>query len=413
MDTPRFLHPFARPAAGPEAFISIVRGEGATVWDDLGTPYVDALASLWYCQVGHGRPSIAEAMVAQLRTLEVFHTFDRFTNPRADELCERLAASAPMDRVRVFLTSGGSESVDTALKLARLAHVAAGEPQRTLIVSRTPSYHGVTYGGMSATGLPLNQSGFGPLVPDVVSVPWDDLGALDHLLAERGDELAAIIAEPVVGVGGILPPPDGYLDGLRQRADRHGGFLIFDEVICGFGRLGTTWAAQRYGVHPDLITFAKGVTSGYAPLGGVLVGDAVVRRLEADPTLVLRHGYTYSGHPTGCAAALANLDLMEADDLGARVPAIGARLSAGLRTLVDGVTITEVRGEGAVWGVELGSDLSPVDVREELLARGVIARPIGTNVVGFCPPFVITDAQIDQIVGALGDAVAQRFSSGT
>jgi adenosylmethionine-8-amino-7-oxononanoate aminotransferase len=266
---------------------------------------------------------------------------------------------------------------------------------------------------MSATGLAPNQAGFGPLVPDFVTVPWDDLGALDRLLAERGDELAAIIAEPVIGVGGILTPPDGYLDGLRARADRAGGFLIFDEVICGFGRLGTTWAAQRYGVHPDMVTFAKGVTSGYAPLGGVLVGDAVARRLESDPTLVLRHGYTYSGHPTGCAAALANLDLMEADDLLARAPAIGARLSSGLRTLVDGVTITEVRGDGAVWGVQLGAGLTPVDVREELLARGVIARPIGADVVGFCPPLVITDDQIDQIVAALGEAVVQRFSSGT
>jgi putrescine aminotransferase len=305
----------------------------------------------------------------------------------------------------VFLTSGGSESVDTALKLARLAHSVAGEPQRTLIVSRTPSYHGVTYGGMSATGLPMNQSGFGPLVPDVVSVPWDDLDALDRLLVDRGDQLAAIIAEPVIGVGGILTPPDGYLQGLRERADRWGGFLILDEVITGFGRLGTTWGAQRYGVEPDLVTFAKGVTSGYAPLGGVLVGRAVSDRLEADASLVLRHGYTYSGHPTGCAAALANLDLMEADDLVARAPSIGARLSAGLRALIDGTTVVAVRGEGAVWGVELGAGRALLDAREELLARGVIARPIGTSVLGFCPPLVITDAQIDQVVEAVAEAV--------
>jgi putrescine aminotransferase len=406
MDTPRFLHPFARPAAGPEAFISIVRGEGAMVWDDLGTPYVDALASLWYCQVGHGRASIVDAMVAQAGTLEVFHTFDRFTNPRADELCERLAAMAPMDPARVFLTSGGSESVDTALKLSRLAHVVAGEPQRTLIVSRTPSYHGVNYGGVSVTGLPANQVGFGPLLPDVVQVPWDDLDVLDRVLSDQGDQLAAIIAEPVIGVGGVLPPPDGYLQGLRDRADRHGGFLILDEVITGFGRLGTTWAAEHYGVQPDLVTFAKGVSSGYAPVGGVLVGRAVSDRLESDPTLVLRHGYTYSGHPTGCAAALANLDLIETERLASRAPLIGARLAAGLRPLVNGTTVVDVRGAGAMWCVELGADRSAVDAREELLARGVIARPMGTTMLGFCPPLVITDAQIDQIIDAVGEAVA-------
>ncbi|MHB8467764.1 MAG: aminotransferase family protein [Acidimicrobiales bacterium] len=406
MPPPRFLHPFARPSAGPEAFISIVRGDGAVVWDDLGTPYIDALASLWYCQVGHGRHSIAEAIAAQLRTLEVFHTFDRFTNPRADELCERLAATAPMGDARVFLTSGGSESVDTALKLARLAHSVAGEPERTLIVSRTPSYHGVNYGGVSATGLAANRVGFGPLVPDVVSVPWDDLQALDSVLSDRGDQLAAIIAEPIIGVGGVLPPPEGYLAGLRERADRWGGFLILDEVISGFGRLGTTWGAQRYGVQPDLVTFAKGVTSGYAPIGGVLVGPAVGRRLESDPTLVLRHGYTYSGHPTGCAAALANLDLMESERLSDRAPLIGARLSSGLGALIDGRTIVDVRGDGGMWGVELGAGRDAMEVREELLSRGVIARPIGTSVIGFCPPLVITDAQIDQIVEAVGESVA-------
>ena len=401
MDTPRFLHPFARPAAGPEAFISIVRGEGAVVWDDLGTPYIDGLASLWYCQVGHGRPEIAEAVAAQMRELEAFQTFDRFTNPRADELCQRLASEAPMDGARVFLTTGGSEAVDTSLKLARLAHAAAGEPHRTLIISRAPSYHGVNYGGMSATGIPLNQAGFGPLVPDVVSVPWDDLDKLDQLLSERGDELAAIISEPVIGAGGVYPPPDGYLPALRERADRWGGFLILDEVITGFGRLGTMWGAQHYGVRPDMVTFAKGVTSGYAPVGGVLVGPAVTSRLEADASLVLRHGYTYSGHPMCCAAALANLDIISSSGLVARAPAIGARLAAGLRTFL-GDGLVDVRGAGAMWAMELRAGLVAGDVREELLAHGVICRPIGSSVIAFCPPLVITDAQIDEIIGAVG-----------
>jgi len=402
---PNQLHPFARPAAGPEAFITIVRGEGAVLWDDLGNRYVDALASLWYCHAGHGRAAIAEAMGAQANVLAGFHCFDRFTNARAEQLCDRLAGMAPMPEARVFLTSGGSEAVETSIKLARLAHFVAGHPERTLVISRTPSYHGVTYGGMSATGLPLNHAGFGPLVPNVVQVPKDDLEALDAVLAERGHELAAIISEPVIGAGGVYPPEPGYLQALRERCDRYGGFLILDEVICGFGRLGEWWGAQHFGVRPDLVTFAKGVSSGYAPVGGVLVGPAVRAPIEADATLVLRHGHTYSGHPTACAAALANLDILEEEDLPGRAGVVGRRLSQGLRDLVDGDACVDVRGEGAVWAIELGPDRVVNDVREEVLAGGVIARPIGTSILAFCPPLVATEADIDQIVEATAAAV--------
>ena len=404
--TPNFLHPFARPAAASESFIPIVRGEGAVVWDELGNRYVDALASLWYCHAGHGRSSIAEAIAAQARTLAGFHCFDRFTNPPAEALCEQLAELAPMPDARVFLTSGGSESVESAVKLARLAHFAGGSPERTLVISRAPSYHGVTYASLALTGLPLNQAGYGAMLPDVVQVPKDDLDAIDEVLAERGDALAAIIAEPIVGAGGVYPPVPGYLQGLRDRCDRHGAFLILDEVICGFGRLGDWWGAQHFGVHPDLVTFAKGVTSGYVPLGGVLVGPRVYQPLEADATLVLRHGHTYSGHPTACAAAVANLAILKSEDLRGRAPVIGARLSAGLRGLVDGDLVLDVRGDGAVWAVELGEGVAANDVREELLSRGVIARPIGTSTVAYCPPLVIGDDDIDHCVDATGEAVA-------
>jgi adenosylmethionine-8-amino-7-oxononanoate aminotransferase len=402
---PAFLHSYARPAAGPEAFIKIVRGEGATVWDDLGNRYVDALASLWYCEVGHGRERIVDAVTAQMHELAGFHTFDRFTNPPAEALTERLAAMAPMKDARVFLTNGGSESVDTAIKLARLAHFVSGRPERTLIVSRKPSYHGVSYGALSATGLPANQQGFGPLVGDVVQVAHDSLDELAKVLRDRGPELAAIIAEPVVGAGGVHPPVDGYLEGLRTLADEHGGFLILDEVICGFGRLGKWWGAQRYNVRPDLVTFAKGVTSGYQPLGGVLVGPAVRGPLEADPTLILRHGHTYSGHPAACAAAMPNLDIIEEEGLLARAERVGKRLSTGLRSLVDGDAIVDVRGVGAVWAAVFADGVPALEVREELLTRGVIARPIGTDVMAFCPPLVIDDADIDQCVQALGESV--------
>ena len=406
MTVPAFLHPFARPAAGPEAFVTIVGGAGAEVWDDLGNRYIDALGSLWYCNVGHGRRAIVEAVTAQMTRLAAFHTFDRFTNEPAEELTSLLAGLAPMPGARVFLTSSGSEAVESAIKLSRLSHVSAGRPERTLIISRVPSYHGVTYGSMAATGMPLNQAGFGTMLSDVLQVPKDDLERLDEVLADRGDEVAAIIAEPVIGAAGVYPPADGYLAGLRERCDRYGAHLILDEVICGFGRLGSWWGAQHFGVEPDLVTFAKGVTSGYLPLGGVLVGRKVALPMETDPTLVLRHGHTYSGHPTACAAALANLAILRGEALPDRASLIGARLGAGLADLVDGERVVEVRGCEGVWALGFGDAPSAIDVREELLVRGVIARPIGTTALAFCPPLVISDDQIDQCVAATAEAIA-------
>jgi len=405
MTVPSFLHSYARPAAGAEAFIAIVSGQGAEVVDDAGNRYVDALASLWYCAVGHGRDEIVDAVTIQMRKLEAFHTFDRFTNEPAEAVADTLRRLAPMPEARVFFTCSGSEAVDSALKLARLAHHAAGEPARTLVISRRPSYHGVTFGGMTATGLPANQEGFGPLVGDMVQVPYDDLESLDAVLAENPGRLAAIIAEPVVGAGGVYPPTDGYLAALRERCDRHGGLLVADEVICGFGRLGQWWGMQHYRVVPDLVTFAKGVTSGYQPLGGVLVGPEVRRRLEADTALVLRHGHTYSAHPTACAAAVANLAILERERLWERAEPIGQRLAQGLRGVVDGDAALGVRGQGGVWAIALGQGVGAVDVREELLLRGVIARPIGADTVAFCPPLVISDHQIDQCVEATAEAV--------
>ena len=303
-----FLHPFARPGAVPGDFIDIVRGEGAAIFDANGKRYVDGMASLWYCQVGHGRREIADAVHAQMLKIAAYNTFDVFTNDPSESLAAELADLAPMPDARVFLTSGGSESVDTAMKLARIAQHQAGHPERTVIISRVQSYHGVNYGGLAATGLPLNQAGFGTMLGDVVQVPQHDLDAVGAAFAQHGGRVAAIISEPVQGAGGVHPPKEGYLQGLRALADQHGAFLIFDEVICGFGRLGTWWGAQHFGVTPDLIVFAKGVTSGYAPLGGVLIGRGVREPLEADAGFLLRHGYTYSGHPSACAAGIANLE---------------------------------------------------------------------------------------------------------
>jgi putrescine---pyruvate transaminase len=401
--TTAFLHPFTRPSA--DDFLTIVRGEGALVYDAAGRDYVDGMASLWYVNAGHGRREIVDAVAEQLGRLAAYHTFERFTNEPAEQIAARIAATAPFERARVFLTSSGSEAVDSAVKIARLTHALAGEPERSIVVSRAPSYHGVTYAGMTLTGLPANQQHFGPLVPDVVQVPHDDPEAVAVVCEANPGRVAAVVAEPVVGAGGVLPPPDGYWPRLREVCDAHGALLVADEVITGFGRLGTWWGVERFGAVPDLMTFAKGVTSGYQPLGGVVLSRRVLDVLESDPTTVLRHGHTYSGHPACAAAGVANLEVTEREGLLARAEPIGARLSGGLERLRADGRVTEVRGIGAVWAVTLPDRIAAGDVREAMLADGVIARPIGTSTIAWCPPLVITDAQIDRCVDTLGAAV--------
>ena len=398
-----FLHPFARPAA--DEFVTIVRGDGALVYDDAGNDYVDGMGSLWYANVGHGRAEIADAAATQMRTLAAYHCFDPFTNEPSERLAARLRTLAPMDDARVFLTGSGSESVDTAIKLARVAHAQAGHPERQLIVSRQRGYHGVTYGGLSAQGLPLNQAGFGELLPGFVNLPADDSEAFATFLVEHGPRVAAVITEPVQGAGGVWPPPEGYHVELRRLCDRAGCYLIMDEVICGFGRLGRWFGTEHYGVRPDLITFAKGVTSGYVPLGGVLLDRTVHQALATDPAFLLRHGFTYSGHPTAAAAAMANLDIIEREGLLARAVTMGARLEAGLRSLAADGTVATVRGEVAVWAVGLPDGVDATLVRNRMLAAGVICRAIPPSSLTFCPPLVTTDGQIDRIVDALATAV--------
>ena len=402
MTVPAFLHPFARPSA--EDFITIVEGKGARVTDDQGREYVDAMASLWYCNVGHGRAEIADAVAIQMKRLAGYHTFEKFSNEPADRAAALIADLAPIADSRVFFTSSGSEAVDSALKIARLAQAASGAPQRRLVISRAPSYHGVTYGGLSATGLPANQEHFGAMLPDVIQTPKDDLDAVEAVFTQRGDEVAAVITEPVIGAGGVYPPADGYLEGLRRLCDEHGALLIFDEVICGFGRLGSWWGSQHYGVRPDLTTFAKAVTSGYLPLGGVIVAPSVRAMLEADPSMVLRHGHTYSGHPSACAAALVALDITRREGLLDRVEKIGDRLAGGFRSLRDDGKVADVRGDGAVWAVGL-DDVDAAAVRDAMLPLGVIARPIGNATISFCPPLVIVDEDLDRCVEALDTAL--------
>lgn len=400
------LHPFARPAAPDSSYSRMVRGEGAVVWDAQGRRYVDGLASLWYCNVGHGRAEIADAVAAQLRRLETYHCFERFGNEPATELAARLVALAPVPNSRVFFTSGGSEAVDTAIKLSRIAHAQAGHAERTIVISRSPSYHGVTYGAMALTGLPLNRKDFGTDLPDVVRVDKDDLAAVAAVFEQHPGHVAAVFAEPVVGAGGVWPPAEGYLQGLRALCDQHGAHLVLDEVICGFGRLGTMFAGSHFGVQADLTTFAKGVTSGYIPLGGVLLGPAVHQPLAADPTFVLRHGYTYSGHAAACTAALACLEITQREGLPASATAIGAALAPALQSLREDGLVADVRGLAALWAVGLPEGVDPVAVRDRMLAAGVIVRPIAPSTLAICPPLVIEPEDLAAIPAALRAALS-------
>ncbi len=397
-----FLHPFAKPTR--EEFIRIVRGEGAVLYTADGKELVDGMASLWYCAIGHGRQEMADAISEQVSTLEAYSCFDPFTNEAAELLAERLREIGPIPGARVFFTGSGSESIDTVMKLARIAHVQAGEGQRKLIISRVRGYHGTAYGGTSAQGIAPNRENFGPFVDEVVQVPADDIEAVATLMTQRGNEVAAIIAEPVQGAGGIFPAEDGYLEGLRKLCDQHGAYLVFDEVITGFGRLGAWFGAHHYGVTPDFVTFAKGVTSGYQPLGGVFVGPRPTAALEANPDFFLRHGFTYSGHTTGCAAALKNLEIIEREGLLARALVMGNRLAAGLRSLADDGSIDHVRGLGGMWAAGLRPDQNAMAMRDVMFEEGVVCRALNADSLLFCPPLVTTDAQIDKIVDAVAVA---------
>ena len=396
------MHPFAKPAR--QEFVRIVRGEGALLYTADGKELIDGMASLWYCAIGHGRKEMADAIAAQITTLETYSIFDPFTNDPAEELAETLRDIGPIPGARVFFTDSGSEAIDTVMKLARMAHVQAGNGHRKLIISLTRGFHGTAYGGTSAQGIAPNKENFGPFVDDVVQVPAGDLEAMATLFVQRGNEVAAIIVEPVQGAGGIYPAPEGYLQGLRKLCDQHGAYLVFDEVITGFGRLGSWFAAHHYGVEPDLATFAKGVTSGYIPLGGVFIGPKPTAALESNPDFFLRTGFTYSGHATACVAALKNLEIIRREDLVARAKHIGDRFSAGLRSLADDGIIDHVRSLGAMFAAVLKPDQNAMSIRDAMFHDGVICRALNTDVLVFCPPLVTTDAQIDRMVDAVATA---------
>ncbi|MHA6630669.1 aminotransferase family protein [Pseudonocardia sichuanensis] len=402
-----FWHPFAAMGAVRRSEFVVTRGEDVWLWDDAGHRYLDATASLWCVNAGHGRAEIADAVAAQMRELATYQTFADVANPPALELTRRLAALAPVPGAKVFLVSGGGEAIDTAAKIAREYFARTGQPERTVLVSRRHAYHGTHGFGTALGGMPANRLA-APFVPDVVQVEWDDPAALEAEFERIGPErVAAFFAEPVIGAGGVLPPPPGYVERVREICTRHGVLFVADSVICGFGRLGDWFGLDRFGVEPDLITFAKGVTSGYVPLGGVVAHERVAAPFFADGAPAFRHGPTYAGHPTACAAALANLDVLENEGLLKRADALEGSLHAAVRSLADHPLVVEARGgTGALAAIELdpqrlaADPALPAAVARAARDRGVLVRPM-ISAIAVSPPLTMTDEHVELLVDAL------------
>jgi adenosylmethionine-8-amino-7-oxononanoate aminotransferase len=405
LDSRHVLHPH-QVVGHPRPPLVFAEGRGARVRDEAGNWYIDGTCGLWVCQVGHGRRELAEAARRQMETLEYYASFWEFTNEPAARLAAELVGLAPEGIERVFFTNGGSEGTETAIKLARLAWHAQGSPERNLILTRRMAYHGVSYGALEATGIPPLKEGYGPLPEGFVrlDVPYPLRGTttdglieqLESTIEEVGAErIAAFIGEPVIGVGGMIPPHDDYWPRVQELLRRHGIMLILDEVVTGFGRTGTWFAAEHWDLHPDLMVTAKGLTSGYFPLGAVLVSERVGRMLDGT---ALRHGFTYNGHPTGCAVALENLAIIRREGLLERARELGAHLLDGLRSLEELPAVAEARGFGMMGGLELAVEAG--ELADRVRKAGVIVRATGQKVV-MSPPLVIEREEIDTMVEVL------------
>ena len=420
----------------------MVRGEGAYVWDQHGKRYLDGLAGLFTSQIGHGRTELGEAASKQASELAYFPLWT-YAHPRAIELADRLVALAPGDLNRVFFTSGGSEAVESAFKLARQYFKLIGQPDRHKVISRDIAYHGTSMGALSITSLPSLRAPFEPLVPGAVKVantnfyraPYfaDDVEAfgrwaadeIDRAIKMEGpDTVAAVFLEPVQNAGGCFPPPPGYFDRVRQICDTHGVLLVSDEVICAFGRLGEWFGSERYGYQPDIITVAKGLTSGYAPLGGMIVSDRLAEPFLS-PERSFVHGFTFAGHPVSCAVAMANLDVFERDGILEHVRATEGAFRAALETLYDLPIVGDVRGAGFFYGIELVKDKATRESfdhdESERLLRGYLSGALfdaglicrsddrGDPVVQLSPPLICEQPEIDLMVEILRDTLAEAY----
>jgi putrescine---pyruvate transaminase len=411
----RFWHGFADMHVIADKEVVIASGDGAVITDTNGNDYIDATAALWYCNVGYGRREIADAVAEQLVRLHAYSSFGAYTTEATLQVSDRLAAMSPMPNSVVYLASGGSDAIDTAAKIARRYWDVVGKPERTLLVSREHGYHGMHTMGTALVGMPAMRNGYGgePFVNEVVRVPALDVDAVEKVFDQRRGEIAAFFGEPVIGAGGVIPPTEGYWRAISALCRQYDVLLIADEVITGFGRTGEWWATQRYGIEPDMVTFAKGVTSGYMPLGGVLVGERVRAPFWDEPVAgaVFRHGYTYSGHSGAAAAAIANLDIIERENLVQRVRELEPVLDRAVRRLAGAPMVGEIRTVGltAAVAIEPGhlekDPATPDKVVAAALRHGVASRVLRGHAIHISPPFVITEDQIDGMVDGIGNAL--------
>jgi putrescine aminotransferase len=411
-DTTALWHPFADMSSVPDREVVMERGEGVWVYDQSGKRYLDASAGLWYCNVGHGRKALAEAAAKQMGLLAGYQIFDVIANRPALDLAERVRALAPLgDHSGVFFTSGGSDSVDTAAKLARRYWVARGEPQRQIIICREGAYHGVNAFGTSLSGIKPNAAGWGSLVTQVLRVGRDDLAGLERALEEHEGSVAAFIGEPVQAAAGVFAPSPGYWDGVKDLCRRRDVLLIADEVVTGFGRLGRWFGSERYDIEPDMIVCAKGLSSGYMPVGAVIVADGVRETLWSAQAGAFRHGYTYSGHPAGCAVALANIDIIENEGLVERTAQMESVLRAELGALAPHPLVQEVRVAGLLCGVELSAEARQNDptlverVVVDARSRGVLVRNLLGATLQISPPLVIEPQELRLLADTLRESL--------
>jgi putrescine aminotransferase len=434
-DRAHLIHPQYHPADHQDAII-YASGKGAVLTDVHGNEYIDALASLWNVTVGHGRAELGEAAAAQMSTLGFSNSYTGYANVPSIQLGEKLLTLVYPNMSGMFLANSGSEANEMAIKAVRYFWFLSGKPGKTKIISRQDAYHGSTMAATAVTGMPPFHKGFGPEPPDFVQVPtcypyrcqWCSsqpsctLECADNVEAtirrEGADTVAAVIAEPVHGAGGVIPPDPGYFPRLREICDRHDVLLIADEVITGFGRTGRWFALEHWRVQPDVMTFAKGITSGYVPLGGFIASKRVHDAILGAPTdAKFMIGCTNNGHPTACAVALRNLQIIEDERLVERAEAMGRRLNEGLSRLAEMPQVGNIRGLGLMAAVEVVADratrkpfepshgIGPRLVRA-MRDRGVVTRVKGDGIL-FAPPLVITEQQIDTIVNVAADAIDQ------
>jgi len=409
----RLWHPFAAMGKVDGHELVLTRGDGSRVWDAEGNEYVDATAGLWFCNVGHGRAEIADAVAAQLRLLAAHHVFGDHANQPALELAARLADLAPVEDAAVFFGTGGGEAVETAAKIVRRYWALQGHPERTVIVSRRFAYHGTNAYGTSLSGIPAVRDGYGTLVSDVTEVAHDDAADLERALDELGDRAAAFLGEPMIGAGGAIPAPDGYWQAVERICRDRGVLLVADEVISGFGRLGRWFGCERYGFTPDLMTCAKGISSGYVPLGAVVVAGHVREPFWRDDAAPFVHGGTYAGHPAACVAGLVNLDILERERLVERVATLEPVLSRLLAPLRDLPGVADVRSVGLAGAVELDAALlaeHPAAGAAVVLAarkRGVLTRLLRGVALQISPPFVVTEDELETVVGAIAASLRE------